>query len=79
MKPFTVTVKFEPMKGLGGGFRTEWVSGKNQNLEAGIDSGGGVGNPLMTYWIQEKGEKKRRYFTVDIRDVLQQAIDATKK
>lgn len=70
---FEVPVNFTPMKGFGGGFRMPWISGENEDIQLGLDSGGGVGNPLMTFWFEDKTGKckDRQYFTVDMRDVLQ--------
>lgn len=65
MEALKFEVVFEPMKGLGGGFRQEWVSAKFEGGECGLDSGAGLGNPLMTFWVEPKG-KKRQYFTADI-------------
>lgn len=72
-KPFSCELKFKPMEGFGGGFRAEWVTASWDNSEAGIDSGGGMGNPFLTFWIEE-GRKERRYYTADIRDLFKDAI-----
>ncbi len=71
-KPFKVTLEFKPMEGLGGGFRSDWVSGGNGEIKAGIDSGAGLGNPQMTFWIERNG--KREYYTANIQDVLMAAV-----
>lgn len=62
-------IEFKPMTGLGGGFRSEWISASNNELEAGFDSGAGLGNPQLTFWIERKGQK-RQYFTCDMGEVL---------
>jgi hypothetical protein len=72
---FKITLEFKTMKGFGGGFRQDWVSGENEELKAGMDSGGGLGNPLLTFWIEKKGEN-RKYFTTNISKALEQAIEA---
>ena len=74
MSKIKVELEFEPMKNFGGGFRTEWISGKNEDMEIGLDSGGGLGNPLLTFWIEKKGEP-RKYFTADMRDLLSQLAE----
>lgn len=66
-------IEFKPMEGLGGGFRSEWISAENSELKAGFDSGAGLGNPLLTFWIEVKGER-RRYFTCDMSDALKALI-----
>lgn len=71
---FSVTLTFNPMEGLGGGFRQEWASAKCSDFKAGIDSGAGLGNPLMTFWFERNG--KRQYFTADINAVMAAGIDA---
>lgn len=76
-KKIEVNLTFEPMKGMGGGFRTDWISAKNENLVAGIDSGAGLGNPYLTFWIEEK-PGQRKYFTADLREVLPKIIDLAK-
>jgi hypothetical protein len=69
-----IEIEFKPMEGLGGGFRTDWISAENDELEAGLDSGGGLGNPYLTFWIERKNQK-RQYFTADMRPVLQAAVE----
>lgn len=69
-----VNITFEPMQGMGGGFRAEWISAENAILKAGLDSGGGLGNPLLTLWIERK-DSKREWFTCDMRKVLQDAVE----
>lgn len=72
----------EPMKGFGGGFRQEWATAEGKQdgkaFEAGIDSGGGLGNPLLTFWIKREGEDKV-YYTADIRPILRSFITAMLK
>lgn len=77
-KPFSLKLDFKPMKGMGGGFRTEWVSGSNSEIKAGIDSGAGLGNPLITFWIEKSGGK-RHYYTANVQDVLTEAISKTER
>jgi hypothetical protein len=76
---FEIPLTFTPQKGFGGGFRTEWLSAKAETpaFEAGIDSGAGLGNPYLTFWIELDGEP-RRYFSADVRDLLRASIDAYK-
>lgn len=73
---FTINVPFKKMEGFGGGFRQEWITAKPDNGEfvAGIDSGAGLGNPLITFWIEEKGQQRRSY-TASVADLLEIAID----
>ncbi len=79
MNEFQVIITFKPMKDLGGGFRTEWISGEIENkLRAGIDSGGGLGNPLMTFWYEKTGSR-REYFTCHMGEVLSDSIDQLEK
>lgn len=75
MEKFKVTIEFESLKKLGG-FRQEWVSAEGDGYTAGVDSGAGYGNPLMTFWFK-KGDKKQ-YFTASIEQVIRQGIDALK-
>lgn len=71
-KSFAVPLKFKPMEGFGGGFRTDWVSAEHKGLKFGLDSGADMGNPSLTFCIEKKG--KTRYYTADIGDVLRAAI-----
>ena len=74
---FKTELSFKPMENFGGGFRAEWVSTKGDGTyEAGVDSGAGLGNAFLTFWIEENGV--RHYFTADISDVLVQAIEHTR-
>lgn len=68
---FDIPITFEPMVGMGGGFRTDWVSGSGKGISFGLESGAGLGNPLLTFWIEKKN--KRDYYTADIQ-VLARAI-----
>lgn len=74
-REFTVPVKFVLQKGLGGGFRQSWITANNdeRKIEAGIDSGAGLGNPYFTFWVEENGGK-RIYFNADVRDILREAL-----
>jgi hypothetical protein len=73
---FELQLTFKPQEGFGGGFRTEWLTGTNSEVTAGLDSGAGLGNPYLTFWIQPKDdESKRRYYNVDVRDILSACID----
>jgi hypothetical protein len=69
-----ITMEVKPMQGFGGGFRQEWASAEGVGFKAGMDSGGGLGNPYLTFWI-EKGGKKREYHTADMRDVFRAFIN----
>lgn len=60
----------EPMEGFGGGFRQEWISGEADDVEVGLDTGAGLGNPYLTCWAQI-GDGDRRYETIDVRPLLQ--------
>jgi len=77
-KSFKVEIEFEPMKGMGGGFRSEWLSGENSEIEAGIDSGAGLGNPLMTFWFRRKPGGERVYFTSNMQKLFEAAIEKAK-
>ena len=71
-----IELTFTPMKGFGGGFRTEWCSAeRDDGTAAGMDSGGGLGNPLLTFWFRPK-DGKRVYYTADIRPLIQGLCDA---
>lgn len=72
---FDVPITFSPMIGVGGGFRTEWVTGKGHGVEFGLDSGAGVGNPYLTFWIEKNG--KRAYYTSEIRDLVNALVVKT--
>lgn len=69
-----IEIEFKPMQGFGGGFRTEWISATSEDLKAGLDSGAGLGNPMLTFWIERAGAK-REYFTANMADVLQAAVE----
>lgn len=71
----TLNLNLKPMTGLGGGFRSEWVSAESETLETGIDSGGGLGSPYVTFWIKREGDEKRQYYIADMRDVLTSFIE----
>jgi hypothetical protein len=70
---FEVVLKFKPMKGLGGGFRQEWVSGSGNGVKFHLDTGTGLGNPMMTLVVTKGGED--HYFDADIRPTLTDAIN----
>lgn len=70
----TVTIDILPMVGIGGGFRQEWITAENGVVECGLDSGGRLGNPLLTLWIKRKG-KDRQYYTADMRRFLDIAVN----
>lgn len=72
-EPFTTQLSFKPMDGIGGGFRTEWLTGHGDSIKFGLDSGAGVGNPLLTFWI-EQGNGKRQYYTADVQELVKSAI-----
>lgn len=73
----SVPLDFKPMKGFGGGMRQEWITAEGDDLTAGLDSGAGLGNPLLTFWIEPKvGE--RRYYTVSVQDLLTALIEKAK-
>lgn len=65
---------FSPMKGFGGGFRQEWVSTETPEFSAGLDSGAGLGNPLLTFWIEKKGGKRKTY-TASIADLFKFLVE----
>lgn len=67
-----VTFKPWPPNTLGGGFRLDWLTGSNKKLSAGFDCGAGLGNPMLTFWVERNG--KRQYFDADMREVLRAAI-----
>lgn len=75
---FNLELEFKPMQGYGGGFRTEWITATDEadksGFSAGLDSGGGFGNPLLTFWVQSGKKGERRYYTADMRLLLQAAI-----
>lgn len=73
-KRAVVELVFEPMKGLGGGLRQEWVSGEGNGIKFSLDTGTGLGNPLMTLCVERKGGKVE-YFTADIRPMLRAVLD----
>lgn len=72
---FTVELKFSPMGGIGGGFREEWISGKGNGVQFSLDSGAGLGNPLLTLQIRYGDKGSYRYFTADIRPMLEALVD----
>lgn len=75
MSELKVGLIFKPMEGFGGGFRQEWVSGKGNGVEFGLDSGAGLGNGYLTLWIKKKGEKDRRYYTASVKEMLESLVD----
>ncbi len=66
MKNFKVNLEFEIQKGFGGGFRTEWVSS---------ESGAGLGNPYLTFWIEDKKTNKRIYYNTKVEQIIYQALE----
>lgn len=79
-KGISVQLTFEPMKGLGGGLRSEWLTGNSdekdekERIEFGIDSGAGLNNPYLTFWIKKGG--KRTYYTADVRELARGLVKA---
>lgn len=69
---YTVELVFEPMEGMGGGFRQEWLSGEGNGIKFTLDSGAGLGNPLFTLNVERK--KKSYYYTADIRPMIQKLL-----
>lgn len=67
-----VELIFEPMVGMGGGFRQEWLSGEGNGIKFQLDSGAGLGNPLFTLSIQRKG--KSYDYTADIRPMVKNLL-----
>ena len=72
-KPIVVNVEFFKMEGLGGGFRQEWLLCKNKKFRAGLDSGAGLSNPYLIFWIEKNG--KIEYFTADMRTLFNALIE----
>lgn len=70
---FTIPLEFKPQEGFGGGFRSEWVSAEGNGIKAGFDSGAGLWNPFLTFWIEKKGKKS--YYNANVGDLLRAAID----
>lgn len=67
-----VSLTFEPMVGIGGGFRQEWLSGDGNGIKFNLDCGAGLGNPLFTLAVERKG--KSHYYTADIRPMIQKLL-----
>lgn len=61
-------VEFKPMEGMGGGFRTGWVSAEYKGKKFGLESGAGLGNPFLTFFVESGG--KTKYYTADMGDLL---------
>lgn len=61
-------LRFEPLEGLTG-LRQEWITGERKDATFGFDVGAGLGNPLLTFWVERGG--KRRYYACDMSSVLQ--------
>lgn len=73
-KPLKVQLDFAPVKGIGYGFRQDWIEAKGVDVSAGLDSGAGLGNPMLTFWVKEKGGKTH-YFEADMQTVLTKLIN----
>lgn len=70
-EPVEARILIQPMRDFGGGFLTDWISAKlPDGREFGVDNGAGLGNPLLTFWVDEPGGE-RRYFTADLRELMQ--------
>lgn len=67
----TITLTERSGRSMGGGFYQNWVEGtdKKSGKVVGIHSGAGLGNPILTFYSEEKGGR-RRYFDIDVRDIL---------
>lgn len=83
MKPFKITLAFEPLKGLTG-FRSEWISGKCEgtgkceSTEVGFDSGAGLGSPMLTFWRKKNGGETK-YYAANMLTALQKAMELTEE
>lgn len=70
-QPIELPLKITPMEGFGGGFRQEWISGKSPDgTKVALESGAGLGNPLLTFRIERPGQKPE-WWTADMADLLQ--------
>lgn len=72
--PIKVEIEFKPRaeKSYGGGFFSEWLSGKAEGIKFGLNAGAGLGNPLLTVWIEVDG--KTFYYDADMRELMNVAL-----
>lgn len=63
------------MKGFGGGFRQEWIKVELPNGRGNVElqSGAGLGNPLLTFSHERAG--KTRFWTADLRPLIRDLVD----
>ncbi len=75
-----ITIEFKPRSEknkFGGGFLTQWASGKDDVYEIESFSGAGLGNPCLSICVTQSGHKV--WFDADVRDIMTALIEKIKK
>lgn len=68
-----VSFKERPPKSFGGGLYQEWISGDGDGVKFGLNSGAGLGNPMLSLWVEKDG--KRVYYDADVRDLITTLVE----